>query len=465
MPLRHGAVLRVVAAVGAGWILLTTASAAATPLAVPDAEWLEIARGGQRPDRALHSMIYDEVNQHFWAFGGVEGDYNDTKFRSTVFKLDATHPDAQWQAVPVGGTTPPPLAFHTATYDGKRKRMLVYGGLTERSSTGVDVSPGTSLWSLDLRDPASVSWSRQGAQGMPVDRFAHAAVYVPELDALIVSGGAQSLSSLTSTNYALMLDARPLQWVRLANAGFNIRAGHLLLYDAVGQRIIAYGGTSDLAQNSTLNDVVYLDISKGLDAESSWRRLTTSAPAQRRAFMAAAFDPLRRLWWVQGGIEATGRYSRDLSVLDLSVDPPAWIRTQTVYNGPLERFAHAAAWDGPRDRAVFQGGTPDNVRTLPDSRAIVMLSAITPTATATDTVPTATATGIAATATATNLPEITATATMTATLEATSTATSEVTETASPTDVATDTPTATATRTPTMAPLAIYLPFALKPRP
>ncbi len=472
------AILTRISALGAGWVLLSATAAgtpfvATMPAGVPDAEWLEIARGGQRPDRALHSMIYDEVNQLFWIYGGVEGDYNGSRFRDTLFRLDATDPEAQWQLVSASGTKPPPLAFHTATYDSMRQRMLVYGGLTDRSGTGQSVASGTSLWSLDLEDPEAVSWSRQAAHGIPVDRFAHAAAYVPELDALIVSGGGQTLQSLTSTNYALLLGARPLEWVRLANAGFNVRAGHLLLYDAVGQRLIAYGGASDLNQITSLNDVIYLDISKGLDAESSWRRLSTSSPAVRRAFMAGAFDPLRQQWWVQGGIESSDRFSRDLSVLDLSVDPPAWIRTQTIYNGPLERFAHVAAWDGPRDRAVFQGGTPDNAFTVPDTRALVLLSAITPTATPE-----------AATATATVVASATATSTSTATVPGqTSTPTS--TDPPAVTDTPTDTPTATdeapATATPTVEPsatplatatgteigpppLALYLPFAQKPR-
>jgi plastocyanin len=81
-----------------------------------------------------------------------------------------------------------------------------------------------------------------------------------------------------------------------------------------------------------------------------------------------------------------------------------------TYNGPLDRLLHAAAWDPVRDRGLFQGGSPDNVRTVRDTRALNVLGSEVPTATASATATAPTATATEATATA---PTATATATVT----------------------------------------------------
>jgi hypothetical protein len=441
-----------------GGVALLASPAMGVRASRPDVAWHEIARGGTVPDRALHTMIYDSAHQLFWAFGGVQAAYSSNQFRNTLFKLDATKPEALWQLVPISGLQPPPIEMHTAVYDDTRQRMIVYGGLTDRSGfTSQTVAPGTSVWLLDLKDAAKPSWSRVSVPGMPLDRFAHAAVYVPELDAMVVSGGAQTFSSFTNSNYALLLGKTPLQWIRLSNVGFNARAGHVLVYDAVGQRLVAYGGFNSFDPAATLSEAVWLDLSKGLDKAGDWHRLNTATPGLSRGFMAAAFDPERRLWWVQGGVQSDSTYLNDLSVLDLSVNPPTWTRTQVVHNGPLVRFAHVAAWDPVRDAAVFEGGTPDNQTTLGSTYQLAMVpGAVTPTATALPD--TATPTPMA-----TEPPTVTPSPTAT-----------ELSTTTPPTPFGdTDTPTPTteqpsATPSPSITPAAewhVFLPWAEGPPP
>jgi hypothetical protein len=476
-------------------LALAGLSLAAVRAERPEVEWTELARGGGAPSRAMHGMIYDPVNQLFWLYGGVSGDVQGSDFSDALYKMDASLVGARWELVNVASTKPPALAFHSAVYDSKRQRMVVYGGLTEREDTMASVLPGATVWFLDLRDPANPTWTRSNAGGVPVDRFAHAAAYVPEADALVVSGGASSFSTLTSSNYALMLGERPLRWVRLSNAGFNVRAGHLLLHDPAGQRLLAYGGLSEFSPLSTVSDVVWLDLAGGLAAAGDWRRLTTGSPGLKRAFMAGAYDPLRRLWWVEGGIESDNRMLRDLSVLDLTADPPLWVRTQVVRNGPLERLGHVAAWDGPRDRALFQGGSPDNALTVGTTYQLGMLGgAPTPSATGptptgptptgptpTPPSPTATAgTGTATTATATDSATATATGTGVGATDTPTATGSPPVDTATPTgtepppDTATPTSTPTASATsgppsPTPGPTiedepSLFLPLLFKPR-
>lgn len=350
---------------------------------IPDVEWSRLPDG---PDRALHSMIYDAANQMLWSFGGIEANASSNQFRNSVYRLDLENPDALWERMSISGLQPPPLAFHSAIYDPLRQRMIVYGGLLDRNGTSSQrPADGNSVWFMDLADPDDPTWSRESVAGNSTDRFAHAAVYVPDFDAMVVSGGLSTFSNARSDNCALLLGEEPMRWVRLANAGFNYRAAHALLHDADNERLLAYGGLSNFSNVKTLSDIVALDLTQGLDGADQWRRVTPATPSLARAFMATAFDPELRLWWVHGGLVNNSQFLRDLSVLDLNTAKPEWTRTQVVANGPLDRFGHTAVWDEPRDRMIVQGGTPDNNITLRDTRALVYLGAVPPTATATAT--------------------------------------------------------------------------------
>ncbi|MFQ5595940.1 MAG: kelch repeat-containing protein, partial [Anaerolineae bacterium] len=401
--------------------------AGAMPLGhVPDVEWERLQVG---PDRARHTMIYDQAHQFFWLFGGI----NENNIYNTVYRLDATDSQAQWRLVTIGGLRPEARMYHSAIYDPVRQRMVVFGGQFQDGG----VASGLRVWFLDLADPDSPTWSRVTVTGGPTSRFAHAAVYVPEFDAMVVSGGVGSNENFRNDNYALLLGETPMRWIRLTLVGMFDRAAHALVYDQAGQRLIAYGGATE--GNNALREILSLDLSGGLEDTDRWVRLQPAVPSQERFLMAAAFDPERRFMWVHGGTANNTQAWRDLSVLDLSVDPPAWTRTSAMVNGPLDRFSHAAAWDSARQRMVVQGGTPNNQVVLRDTYGFTPLAGLTaPTSSPS---PTSTST---ATATSTPTPTVTSTSTPTVTPTSTTAA-----DTPAPTSTATRTMTPTATPTPT----------------
>ena len=437
---------------------------ASAPDDVPEVEFRTLPNG---PDRGLHTMVYDSFNDMLWSFGGVQIDVMSNSFFNTLYRLDLSDSAAVWTLMPISGLKPPPVALHSAVFDPVRQQMIVFGGIAGRSgssSTGADTA---SVWLLDLRDPLNPVWTRETVVGNAVDRFAHAAVYVDAFDAMVVSAGAQTFDRFRGDNYALMLGESPKRWVRLANAGFTPRAGHALIFDALGERLLVYGGVDEDADAN--RELVALDLSEGIDGADSWRRVTPSTPGLERGFSATAFDPVRRLWWFHGGRDRTN-FLNDLSVLDLSSGSPEWVRTSLVSGGPNRRFHHVAAWDPLRDRVIFQGGTPDNDRTLRDTRALLMLDdAPTATASATATTgiatPTATSSTTPTASPTTEGTTATPSATADATVDATTSPTASVTPTASATDSETQTPTATATASATATKVEraeIYLPIVMR---
>jgi hypothetical protein len=363
---------------------------------------VEFERLNDGPDRAGHGMVYDPVNDRYWTFGGVEADVHSNEYHGTVYSLDASNPDAEWKVEPLGRSRPEPRAFHTITYDSLNERMILYGGLLDRQppqmgdpDSGVVVANGNQVWFLDLANPEAPVWSRVNVPGNGTLRFMHAAVYIPEFDALVVSGGAENFSQFRGDNWALLLAES--RWVRMANAGFSPRAGHLLVYDQAAKRLVSYGGAINPEDFDATAEIRTLDLSGGLTGADAWERLVPATASLERGFAAGVLDQATRLLWVHGGAMTDRAFVRDLSVLDLSVSPPQWTRTNLIANGPLDRFLHAAALDPVRHQILFQGGTPDNERTLRDTRLLVQVAA--PTATATDGAVTPTSTGTSGTPT------------------------------------------------------------------
>jgi hypothetical protein len=451
-------------------LTLLVSQGSAAPAAVPTVAWERLPDG---PDRAFHTMIYDEANQIFWNFGGIVAD-GSTAFQNTLYKMDAQNPQAGWTLVATRGEQPPRVALHTAIYDPLRQRTVVFGGVTDFDS--LRLLSGLNVWYLDLTDPNQPTWTRQGITAGPPDRFAHAAAYIPAYDAMVVSGGVNAASETRNDNYALLLGVNPPRWVQLTRIGMSDRAGHVLLYDAAGQQLIAYGGFTDFGDLGATREILSLDVSEGLQDAERWVRLDPSPAGRQRALMAAVYDPVRDFIWVQGGLINSNSFHSDLSVLDLSTEPPGWTVTNVIANGPLDRFGHASAWDSTHQRLVVQGGSPDNNVTLRDTYALSALAGQptpSPTSTATPPEPTATSTPT----TTTTAPPPTATRTLTVTTtSAPATATPTATTTATPaTTTPTHTATATATqptgntRTPTVTPTQpaaeIYLPLILVTRP
>lgn len=326
---------------------------------LPGHGWVELAKDGLQPDRLHHALIYDAQNETLWSYGGIAGDAQLGQPTDSLFRLRLADPLAGWEAVQAGGSRPPPLAYHSAVYDAIGQRMIVYGGITSRAGGVPRLAPKAALWLLDLRYPNRVAWSQANVAGLAEGRLGHAAVYLRGW--MVVSGGSPDGRQVSDSQEALRLS--DLQWVSLPRAGIGARVGHALVYDEVGRRLLAYGGFTALGaspdEGRATAAVASLDL--GPDpgkASGPWQPLTVADTAGlARAYMAAAFDPARRLWWVHGGTEQARLALRDLSILDLGGATARWHRSPVTDEAPA-RWGHAAAWDLAVPRLVFHGGSP-----------------------------------------------------------------------------------------------------------
>ena len=334
----------------------------AAPAQLPQHRWVELAGGGTAPELVHHTMVFDPGGDHYWIYGGVVGDAVTGPLSDVLLRRDATDPAADWQVVQAQGDRPPPLAYHSAVYDARRQRMLLYGGIESRDGATLRLAQKDSVWALDLRYPNRVRWDKVSAPGAALGRFGHAALYLQDFDAMLLSGGGTEDLRVLDDQVALVLgDDRP-RWMSLAGAGIGPRIGHGLVYDSGGKRLIAFGGLASIAGSpdtgQAIGRAVSLDLSVGLAApDLTWQDLKASGtPAAARAYMGAVLDPVRQHWWLQGGTERSRLPLRDLSVLDLSTAPARWYRSPLGDPGPL-RWGQAAVWDYLGPRLVIHGGS------------------------------------------------------------------------------------------------------------
>jgi len=153
-----------------------------------DASWVSWhavpTRGGPPPARAGHTMIYDPSRSRVVVFGGehrfadANGPHRDVLGDVWALSLD----DSTWTQLAVAG---PRRTGHTAIYDAVRDRMVVVGGVDETGVTTGDVL----AYSL-----AANTWSALAPVAhAPAPRAGHSAVYDARADRMVVFGGATPL--------------------------------------------------------------------------------------------------------------------------------------------------------------------------------------------------------------------------------------------------------------------------------
>lgn len=201
--------------------------------------WSELFPSGTLPSaRTEHSAIYDPVRDRLVVFGGANG----SVALNDAWALSLAGASA-WTHLSPTGTLPPPRAWHSAVYDPVRDRMLIFGGTgsTNLNDTWALSFAGTSTWSQIL--PTGTP---------PSARFAHAAIYDPVRDRMVVFAGEAGIFAQNDT-WALSLSGAPA-WLQLQPAATvpTTRTSVGAAYDPVRDRMIVFGGTND--GGADLND-------------------------------------------------------------------------------------------------------------------------------------------------------------------------------------------------------------------
>jgi len=219
--------------------------------------WERIAvRGPAPPAREDHTLVLDEANDAVILFGGEDGHSS----RET-WAFDPEH--EVWTEIT--DETAPHLESHSAIYDPRGRRMIVFGGTNEKVLE-------TRTWSLDLdsRSPAYRTWSVFSTEApRPSPRREHAAAYDPVRHRMFVFGG--RLDDKKSHRDDLwVLDLESRTWTELQTSGDRpepIRRT-AMVFDPRTNRLTVFGGqvlqvTGEKRQDHLVNRIWSLDVESG----------------------------------------------------------------------------------------------------------------------------------------------------------------------------------------------------------
>jgi len=195
--------------------------------------WTELATTGGPPiGRTGNTTIYDPARDRLVIFGGSGA----ITALNDIWVLPLS--TLQWQQLSPIGTLPSARQGHTAIYDPVRDRMLVYGGNTEdygvSNETWELTFSGTPAWNLLV--PAGPS---------PRSASTHSAVYDSKRDRMVIFGGFESFEP--TEIWALSLEGAG-EWTLLDPTGDGPveRLYPSAIYDSLGDRLVAFGGMPSL---------------------------------------------------------------------------------------------------------------------------------------------------------------------------------------------------------------------------
>jgi N-acetylneuraminic acid mutarotase len=191
--------------------------------------WTRLDPAGDLPSvRARHSMVYDPVGSRVILFGGE----NNAQFFNDTWSYDVD--TNAWTLLEPAGDPAPGHTDHSMAYDPISKTVILFGGFDQNGY------PADDTWSYD---PVADTWTELTPAGAsPPASIGHRMVYDPETSRVILLGGGDG-NLLYNDTWAY--DPGANTWTRLDPAGDlpPVRAGHSMVYDPGGGRVILFGGT------------------------------------------------------------------------------------------------------------------------------------------------------------------------------------------------------------------------------
>jgi N-acetylneuraminic acid mutarotase len=293
--------------------------------------WAQLAPSGM-PPTSYRTAVWDAVANRMLVLG-VKDDDEPTGFWSYQAASNT------WLTLAPSGSRPGATSGFTAVWDAASSQMLVFGG---SEFFHVDHN---DLWSYQA---ASNAWLKLTPGGtLPARRHRHTAVWDGGSRRMLVFGGETGFGS--SRNDLWSYQAASNSWVQLTPTGAlpPARSGHTAVWDAVGNRMLVFGGFDS-------SSVVLNDLWSYQATTNSWVQLTPngSLPMPRSRHTAVWAGAGNRML-VFGG-SATGGSLNDLWSYDATSN--SWAQLAPGGALPAPQTGHTAVWDAASSRMLVFGG-------------------------------------------------------------------------------------------------------------
>jgi Developmentally Regulated MAPK Interacting Protein./FG-GAP repeat. len=267
-----------------------------------------------------------------------------------------------WIELQPAGTPPNVNLLSTAVYDRVANRLVVYGGGYGYTSpalaniwvlTNANGLGGTPAWS-EIQPSTSIARDHHSAVfDAGLDRLI---AFGGEL--AFFGTASNDTYTLSSANG---LGGSP-QWTILSPVGTPpaVRSGHSAVYDETAHAMTVFGGWNGLdSGRAYYDDTWILAHADGTSGTPAWQLLTLSPRPRARYSHSAVYDAVGNRMLVYGGSDLSGNLD-DLWILHDAngIGTPWWESVVASGDLPGPNSLHGAVWDGDR-RMIMMGGSND----------------------------------------------------------------------------------------------------------
>ena len=286
--------------------------------------WFAYEPSGTAPNiRYGTAAVFDPVAGELVTFAGFtdEGRFED----SWRFDLDSV----AWTDISPQEGNPGKRCLHTASYDSRDHRMLVYGG--QRGSSALN-----DIWALDLsRD----LWSELTPEVSPPGRFFASSASDTRDHRLLIFGGNRGSDDKVNEVWSLDLEERSWELLEAEGMPPAARDGAVMIYVEAERRLIVFGGAAPVG---LFNDVWALE---GLEPPIPTAIEERAARPNSFVLHQNAPNPFNPSTVVSYELGQEGWV--ELEIFDL-----LGRKVRTLVDERRGSGSHVAAWDGRDDRGA-----------------------------------------------------------------------------------------------------------------
>lgn len=224
----------------------------------PGFGWTMLDIEGPSP-RGRYGAAYDPNAQRALIFGGryrdsdASGNYD---LFDELWQFDFQ--SESWTLLDAGGG--PPAAYYPVVFfDPSDDSLYVYSGMTNRNAMDIRISD--QLWKWD-----GSGWSELEHANEPSQRTFLGETFDPSRRQLVLFGGQKGDFVSQAYNATWVLDLASMSWTELndGSGAPSTRMHANLLYDDVADRVLLFGGHTDIGDG---NDLWTLDMDSGVWSE------------------------------------------------------------------------------------------------------------------------------------------------------------------------------------------------------
>jgi len=234
--------------------------------------WQQLTISGTPPTaRARMAGVYDDANDILIFFGGGTWRDQVGTFYDETWTITSVTTNPTWQKLVTAGTPPASRVGHSAAYDTAGNRMIIFGGNTSRTSPPEPSGRMNDTWILsNANGIGSISvWSQLSTVGKPPAREGHSAVFDSKNKRMVIFGGGGVPPGVRNDVWVLTdVSGTTSSWAEYDTGSLRpqARTFHGAVYAASTNRMMIFGG--DTGNNNFVNDVWVLRSASGVPSKA-----------------------------------------------------------------------------------------------------------------------------------------------------------------------------------------------------